>query len=175
MFSLFKKDKDKQSNQEKLAKSVHAEVAPGTGITYKKDLIAKYKGDHQFLLTLYKSANDAYERGEYTEVTARLNEMREALRAHLLDEELNFYVYVLHCYSYDEEITSLISSYKKDMKQIGLAAFSFLKKYSAVGSVVSSDEKFINEFKTIGQLLVKRISSEENQLYPLYRQPSEIH
>lgn len=175
MFSLFKKGKDKQSSQEKPVNPAHAEVAPGTGITYKKDLIVKYKGDHQRLLTLYNAANDAYERGEYTEVAARLNEMREALRAHLLDEELNFYVYVLHCYSYDEEITSLISSYKKDMKQIGLAAFSFLKKYAAMGSAVSTDENFPGEFKTIGQLLVKRISSEENQLYPLYRQPSEIH
>ncbi|MDH5648001.1 MAG: hemerythrin domain-containing protein [Candidatus Heimdallarchaeota archaeon] len=175
MFSFFKKDKDKQPGEEKQVNLANTEVAPGTGITYKKDLIDRYKLDHQYLLTLYNAANDAFVQGEYSVVAVRLNEMREALRKHLLDEELNFYVYMLHCYSHDIEVTDIIVSYKKEMKQLGLTAFGFLKKCVDMGDTLSSDENFLREFKTVGQLLIKRISSEENQLYPLYRPPGEFH
>lgn len=167
MFGLFKKT-------EGLPNASPSEVAPGTGITYKEDLIVKYRADHQHLFTLYKAASDAYKHKDFNEVVKQLNKIRHALRVHLLDEELNFYVYMLHCYSDNEHVLELITSYKRDMKKIGQAAFSFLKKYSSFDTDIATDDNFLNEFQMLGELLSQRISSEEIHLYPLYRQPSKL-
>lgn len=172
MFSFFKTKINKQSNY--YTNPVNAEpskVAPNTGITYKKNLISKYKTDHEQLLSLYGLINNLYQTRNYEEASKKLNEMRVALPAHILDEELNFYIYLKHCYHLDKDTQELMMKQRKDIKVIGLSAINFLKKYSKMGSGISDDPDFEKDFEELGQILTKRISMEENELYPLYCPP----
>lgn len=146
-------------------------TAPNTGIRYKEDLINKYKSEHQELLSLYGMINDLYKAGSYAEASKKLSEMRKALPAHILDEELNFYIYLTHCYHSEKDTQDIMMKQKKEVKVIGLSAIDFLKKYSDMGVNISDDPDFENEFAALGQTLTKRIIMEENELYPLYCAP----
>ncbi|WP_158527283.1 hemerythrin domain-containing protein [Pelagibaculum spongiae] len=172
MFGWFSKKKNKAPEQKPVAVEVKS-VAPGTGISFKPDLIKKYSSDHQELLGLYGQVAEKLQQQEFSAIPALLKRLQDALRAHLLDENLNFYIYMQHCYKADEDNLELISEYRREMTDIGRTAFSFLKQYGEPGADVSSAE-FRSVFDQIGEVLTRRIDAEENYLYPLYRHPDEF-
>ena len=107
----------REANQAKLAtetKPTTAYVAPGTQIAYKHSLISEYSAEHKQLLTIFNDAVLAYEQGRDDEFVAILQDLKTGLRKHLLDEEMNLYIYLRHCYMDNNKYMEIIKKFKKD-------------------------------------------------------------
>lgn len=165
---------DKKKEQHNIAGNDEHEslVAPGTEITYKKSLIRKYHEEHTQLQTFFERALTAYQLGKDEEFLNHLRNLQIALRKHLLDEELNLYIYLRHCYRNDKQKQDLITRFKKSSKKTGLTTFDFIKQLTEEGEAISRDESFLNRFLDIGNILETLLTAEEAHLYPIYRMPA---
>lgn len=164
MFKIFKKkEEDRPFNV------AAGKTAPGSGIQYSPKLIKELEDDHKALVNLYKEAANAIERRDGAALRRNLGQLKDSLTGHLLKENLKLYAYMNHCYRNDAEGVDLIKGFRNDMTQIGKVVFNFLSKYTAPGA--KFDLAFKKEFDAIGEALVRRIESEEKQLYPLYMSP----
>lgn len=171
MFSFLDRDKERrQKSSENDEKEVYA-VAPGTEITYKKSLISKYREEHENLQHLFNMALTAYQQSRDDEFRDHLRDLQIALRKHLLDEELNLYVYLRHCYSHDKKNQELITRFKKSSKKTGVTTFSFIKQFTQEGDEVTRDEEFVTQLLQIGNMLETLMAAEEQHLYPIYKMP----
>lgn len=175
MFSFL--DRGKTRRQKETDNDVPV-VAPGTEITYKKLLISKYYDEHKNLQKLFTLSLTAYQQARDDEFLASLRELNVALRQHLLDEELNLYIYLRHCYSHDKNNLELITRFKKNSKKTGVAAFAYIKQFTEDGGAIFRDEESIAQLLQIGNMLETLMSAEEQHLYPIYKKPvpvEELH
>lgn len=149
-------------------------TAPGTSIRYDGHLISKFKGDHQQLLKTYSDIAEAYGRGDFAAVQRLLQSFNDALRAHLLDENLRFYIYMQHVMNGDPENEQIIRDFRSEMSEIGKTVYEFLSTYSKEPLAGERITRFKAELDAIGPVLIRRIEAEEHHLYPLY-QPPEVY
>lgn len=171
MFSFL--DKGKGRRQKTIDNDERDEivVAPGTEITYKKSLISEYHKEHENLQQLFNTALTAYQHARDDEFLTNLHDLQISLRKHLLDEELNLYVYLRHCYSYDKNKQELITRFKKSSKRTGVTTFSYIKQFTEEGNTITRDEEFISQLLQIGNMLETLMAAEEHHLYPIYKKP----
>ncbi len=149
-------------------------VAPGTEITYKDSLIVKYQQEHRHLQNLFNNALTALQQADGPVLKKQLRDLQVALRRHLLDEELNFYIYLRHCYNDDKAKQDLITKFKKLSKRVGLETFEFIGKVSADEFQPSNDESFVSELLGVGNKLESLFEAEEHLLYPIYKKPANL-
>lgn len=142
--------------------------APGTSIHYSADLVPQLQADHQALLATYGSIKSAYEAGNLTETSARLEHFRTQLTAHLLKENVRFYIYLEHALAADPSSQALVHQFRHEMDGIGKAVMAFLGKYRQIAVDTSLAGSFGADLASIGNVLVQRIRNEEDTLYPLY-------
>lgn len=169
MFGFKNRDKDARKKSDEDA--TQQLVAPGTEITYKSTLIEKYQQDHQALQNLFNDTLTALQQTDNQALLQKLRDLQVALRKHLLDEELNLYIYLRHCYTHDKAKQELINKFKRRSKKVGVEIFGFISKVSTESLEVSNDETFITELLGVGNMLENLIEAEEAHLYPIYRQP----
>jgi len=174
MFSFLDKDKDGLKKASKSDDTEGRLVAPGTEISYKKSLINKYTDEHQNLQRLFELALAAYQQAKDEIFLLHLRELQIALRKHLLDEELNLYIYLRHCYRQDKDKQELITAFKKGSKKTGVKTFAYIRQYTEEGGEISRDEAFLSDLLEIGNTLGDLIISEEHYLYPIYQKPADI-
>jgi DNA polymerase/3'-5' exonuclease PolX len=87
----------------------------------------------------------------------------------LLKENVRFYVYLQHSLEGDAENAAIMHEFRREMQHIGKAVADFLHKYTTEGEWDGMMwQSFQQEVGGIGKVLVKRIQTEENVLYPLY-------
>ncbi len=146
-------------------------VAPGTEITYKKTLISKYHDEHESLRQLFGMALTTYQQANDEVFLSHLHDLQIALRRHLLDEELNLYVYLRHCYSHDKKKLEFIARFKKNSKKNSVEILSYIKQFTEEGKKIVKDEPFILRFLKIGNMLEILFAAEEQHLYPVYKMP----
>lgn len=170
MFTFRNKAKGASENTDDDTEQIH--VAPGTEIAYKKSLIEKYRREHCELQGLFTKALTAWQLGDDPALLQKLRDLQIGLRRHLLDEEVNLYIYLRHDYSHDKVKQELITKFKSCSKKTGLAAFGFIRKVTQEKSNVPHDEAFLSELLEIGNMLETLIEAEEAQLYPIYRRPA---
>lgn len=170
MFGFKNRGKDDQKNFDDDTQQLP--VAPGTEITYKDSLIVKYQQEHQHLQSLFNDALGALQQVDNPALVKKLRELQIALRRHLLDEELNFYIYLRHCYGQDKAKQELITKFKKLSKRVGMETFEFIGKVSAEAFQISSDESFVAELLEVGNKLQSLLEAEEHLLYPIYKKPA---
>lgn len=166
MFGLFK-DKSKDNAEATVGREQYA-PAPGTEIRYDPALVDTLKQEHQQLLGIYTAISEAFRANDYDTVSARLNQFRTALQAHLLTENVRLYIYLDRQLAGDEVNSDLIRGFRREMDAIGKTALNFLKKYDAIGVDTDLAAAFARDFDAIGKVLVDRIEREEATLYPLY-------
>ena len=118
MFGFKNRDRDGKSKE--MGDTTQVLVAPGTEITYKADLIEKYQQDHQAILSIFNEVLSAVQLADTPAMLERLRDLQIALRKHLLDEELNLYIYLRHCYSHDRDKQEIINKFKRRSKKIGV-------------------------------------------------------
>ena len=142
--------------------------APGTQITYSADLIPQLKADHQQLLELFGAIKQAFAGRDLPAIARFLDEFRSKIQAHLLTENIRFYIYLEHSLAQDMESSALVHSFRQEMDTIGRAVLGFLNKYGDIGTRPDMAIPFGNDLEAVGKVLVDRIRREEETLYPLY-------
>ena len=144
-------------------------VAPGTNLHYDPDLVPNLVADHQVLLGIFGEIGAAMNQKNMSLVKQKLGEFGDTLRGHLLKENIRFYVYLQHSLDGEPDNAAIMHDFRKEMQHIGKAVADFLHKYTAAGDWSEAMwQDFQQEVGGIGTVLVKRIQTEENILYPLY-------
>jgi hypothetical protein len=142
--------------------------ASGTHIQYHPELVPELKADHQLLLAIYGQIDAAYRAGNLAEATALLEKFRDAFMAHLLKENVRFYIYLEHALVGDPTSHALVHQFRHEMDKIGRTALAFLDKYRQFAGQPALAESFGADLTAIGKVLAQRIHNEEEALYPLY-------
>lgn len=174
MFEFLWKRK-KQATQEvarepaKAATPAESGVAAGTQLHYDPNLVPNLVSDHRILLGIFGEIAVAMEQKNMIRTKEKLGEFGDALRGHLLKENVRFYVYLQHSLEGDAENAAIMHEFRREMQHIGKAVADFLHKYTAEGEWDGRMwQGFQQEVGGIGKVLTKRIETEENSLYPLY-------
>lgn len=163
----------KKANPEPQA-STHANnapqgsVAPGTHIAYSAELVPELIGEHRKLLECYQHVNDAFSSGDLYETCRQLDHFRGGLMAHLLKENVRFYIYLEHALANDTASHTLVHQFRHEMDGIGKAVIAFLTRYANLATDPTLAASFAADLQAIGRVLVQRIENEEQNLYPLY-------
>lgn len=144
------------------------QAAPGTNINYNPELVAQLKADHQALLAIFGHIKGAYEAGDMRATSAHLESFRNQLMAHLLKENVRFYIYLEHALASDPASQALVHQFRHEMDGIGKAVMVFLDKYRQIAVDASLAGSFGADLASIGNVLVQRVRNEEETLYPLY-------
>lgn len=175
MFEFLWKRKEPAVKTE--ASPVEQGVAFGSQVHYDPHLVEALVNDHQILLGIFGEIGNAMNRKDMLLVKEKLGEFGDALRGHLLKENIRFYVYLQHSLDSDPENAAIMHEFRNEMQHIGKAVADFLHKYTAEKEGWVWDEKMWQNFQEevggIGKVLGKRIQTEENILYPLYLPPAE--
>lgn len=143
-------------------------AAPGTTINFSADLVPQLKADHQALLATFGQIKQAHEAGKLAEVSAGLEHFRSQMMAHLLKENVRFYIYLEHALAADPASQGLVHEFRQEMNGIGKAVMAFLDKYRQIAIDTSLAGSFGADLSSVGSVLVQRIHNEEEALYPLY-------
>src|SRR5690606_24589258 len=90
----------------------------GRTIRYDPGLVDGLKDDHQELVAMYTALGERVAAGDFHGVDAALQEFKIRLEAHLLTENVRFYVYVEQSMADDEVNYELIRGFRKEMNSI---------------------------------------------------------
>ena len=149
-------------------------VAPGTGVHYDPNLVPGLIADHHALVAIFGEVGKAMGQKNSALLQEKLGDFGDALRGHLLTENIKFYVYLQHSLEGDTENANIMHEFRKEMQHIGKAVADFLHKYTGAAKWDGSIwQNFETDVAAIGKVLTKRIQTEENVLYPLYLPPEE--
>lgn len=141
---------------------------PVNKITYKSDLIDSLKDDHQELFKIYGELVELANNDAFIKVPTKLGEFKLALQAHILVENVQFYVYVEELHKSDPTHSEFIRDVRKEMNTIARVVVNFVKKYQMKVFTPDVKKMFFEELNAIGEALTKRVEMEESKLYTLY-------
>jgi len=137
-------------------------------IKYNPNLINELENDHKKLLDVYgKIWSEAFEKKDYVKTNRMITNFKNLFQAHLLAENIRFYVYLEQSLKDDPENLSIVKEFRLDMNKIARAATNFCKKYQGLFTP-RHVEQFEKDYQAIGKVLTQRIDLEENSLYILY-------
>ncbi|MDD5329177.1 MAG: hemerythrin domain-containing protein [Sulfuricella sp.] len=174
MFEFLWKRKTPSPPSPKQADPAPQRVAPGTGVHFDPNLVAGLIADHRALVAIFGDIVTAAGARNQASLQEKLGDFGDALRGHLLTENIKFYVYLQHSLESNTESAAIMHEFRKEMQHIGKAVADFLHKYTATTAWSESVwASFETELAVIGKVLVKRIQTEENVLYALYLPPEE--
>lgn len=145
-----------------------AHVAPRTQIAYDPDLVQRLKADHQQLLELFGKISAAFANNELPLTAELLDDFRHQIQAHLLTENIRFYIYLEHSLTSDMASAALVHNFRQEMDDIGKAVLAFLVKYKEIATRPDFSVPFGKDLEQIGKVLADRVKREEDTLYPLY-------
>lgn len=187
MFGFFRRKKkvveSKKIGAPNMARAVGAEsrepaaaVKPepnyvrNTKIEYQPQLIEQFKKDHQVLLTIFTNIVEKSNLDDTSEVPALLSEFKRRIIGHLLQENIQLYVYLKYLYADDSLTAELTKNMQKEMPGIGKTVLDFITCYTQKNACFG--QEFKDGLNAIGAVLVERIRLEEENLYGLYMDPS---
>ncbi|MDP2430585.1 MAG: hemerythrin domain-containing protein [Pseudomonadota bacterium] len=172
MFEFFKRwfQSGQASNETVAAESAPTATAPGTHIHYDPRLVTHLIEDHRRLEKLFGGIVTASQARDVDLMTRNLGLFGNAIREHLLTENVRFYVYLQH--TGGAEQAAVVHGFQHEMRGIGKALTSFLFRHSERETWDDAAwSEFARELDEIAQVLTRRIATEESSLYPLYQPP----
>lgn len=140
----------------------------GQNFAFDPTLVGKLKDDHKELLRVYGKIVAEKDRNNFTNMAQLLRDFKLLLQAHLMVENVRFYVYLQKQFAGDADVEEFIGDVRKEMDGIARAAIKFTNTYSVDIFTDEMKASFKAELTAIGAILVKRISMEESRLYTLY-------
>lgn len=146
--------------------------APGKGVQYHPGLIDTYITEHRKLETLFTDVGKSAKSGDYAGALKALTEFKTTLESHLLSENVRFYAYVEQQMKGDRENAMLIKSFRTEMNDIARQVVRFVRKWRESGVDQATVTDFLNEYRSVGQVLQRRMEAEERDLYTLYMPPA---
>ena len=164
--NLFKGKKDDTATP--ATTSVNYGRAPERTIRYDPDLVDSLKNDHTDLVSMYGQLGLDVKEGKFDRIPNALLAFKTRLEAHLLIENVRFYVYLEQALAGDSENMALIRDFRREMNIIARGVVEFVRRYQQTRVTPENSLHFIREYDEVGKLLVMRIEREEGSLYPLY-------
>ncbi len=140
-------------------------------IPYHPDLISELKDEHQALVQLLEELSVAVEKDRTRKIPKILHEFGVRLRAHLLKENVQLYVYLDRNLANDPDNHALIHDLKREMMHIGRSVNRFLEHYMDHEWDAAGKDRFEKDFAQLTEILGQRIQLEESDLYTLYLPP----
>ncbi len=147
---------------------------PGTEVYYHPHLLEELLADHVDLLKLFGKIDTAYKKGDTKLTIETLNEFSNELRMHLLIENTKLYIYLRHSLADMPEQAKIARVFQQEMRGIGKVLNEFVTKFSVDSWTDEEREAFGEQLANIGGILVQRIETEEETLYPLYNEPNHF-
>ena len=149
----------------------NALVAQDTGLSipFYPGLIDHLELDHQHLLALYTHISDLFNSKKYADIASQLAIFKADFKAHLDAENIKFYGYLEQSLKDQSEQFAELRRFRKEMRSIERTVIKFLDHWMEFGVDRQSAPEFKTEYNAIGAALIKRIESEELELYTLYQ------
>ncbi|WP_237057595.1 hemerythrin domain-containing protein [Microbulbifer sediminum] len=174
MFRIFssKSRNDADSGDDSYSQNKAGGARQGRTINYDPALINTLKGDHRELVDIFQRIwSEGYERQNFRKLAQLLTTFKSRFQAHLIKENVSFYVYLEQSLSEDLHTRQIVKDFRTDMNDIANAVVQFCKRYSHEAFTQEMLRDFKRDYDKIGEALVRRVSLEEKELYTLY-QPS---
>jgi hypothetical protein len=165
-FGLF--GKQKNDSEEAL------QSLPGTEVYFHPTLVQDLLSDHVHLLELFGKIDAANKKGNTAQTIEALNIFSNELRQHLLIENTRLYIYLRHSLANMPKEAKIAREFQQEMRGIGKVLNQFVTKFSSDTWNDEEREAFGSQLSDIGGVLIQRIETEEEMLYPLYRDPSHF-
>lgn len=150
------------------APAADKQAARTTDIQYDAGLIEKLKSDHERLVAIFSEISAATSTRRYHDIPQQLAKFKIALQAHIMTENVKFYVYLQNKLSHDETTSEYVTDLRREMDGIARAVVRFANTHA---STVLTDETagaFAKQLGEIGEILLQRVELEESRLYTLY-------
>lgn len=147
---------------------------PGTEVYYHPHLLEDLLSDHIHLLDLFGKIDTAYKKGDTKLTIETLNSFSNELRAHLLVENTKLYIYLRHSLNDMPKEAQIAREFQQEMRGIGKVLNTFVTRFSCETWSDEEREEFGAQLANIGGILIQRIETEEEVLYPLYNKPSHF-
>ncbi|NVJ50776.1 MAG: hemerythrin domain-containing protein [Gammaproteobacteria bacterium] len=139
-------------------------------ISYDPSLIETLKKDHSKLVALYGAMwKEGFEKRDYKKLSNVIAEFKASFQSHLLKENVKFYVYLEQSLADDLHTLQVVKDFRTDMNEIANAVIQFCKKYAHQAFTVEMEQEFERDYVKVGEVLTRRVSMEENELYVLYQ------
>ena len=148
--------------------TLHYGRPPERSIRYDPDLVDSLKSDHTELVSMYGQLGQDVREGRFERIPNALLAFKTRLEAHLLIENVRFYVYLEQAIAGDSENMALIRDFRREMNTIARGVVDFVRRYQQTRVNADNSLHFMREYDEVGKLLVMRIEREEGNLYPLY-------
>lgn len=159
----------KTSAQVSTQKRMRPRRASGS-MRYDPHLVDSLKDDHRGLHRIYRDLLEARDRDDFKTVRTLLGKFKIALQAHLMVENVRFYVYLKQKYATDHVTLAYITDLRKEMDGISMAAVKFIHTYTHVETFTSETKRAFNaNLAAICDVMTQRIALEESRLYALYQ------
>jgi len=173
MFEWFKRRKSEKKAEKAQAKAVEKldkkiEVAErkskGTAIKYNPMLVDTLILEHKKLLQIYTEVLQALTVQDFILASKKLTEFGQGLRAHLLREHVELYVYLEYVLANDSETFKEMHALRTEMDGISAKVMGFLHAHEDDKLNSVTVDFFKREFINIGKVLTGRIEREERNL-----------
>ena len=100
-----------------------------------------------------------------------INQKRSSTQwaAHLVKENLKLYIYLQNLLKEQPEEYQQMRAFRKEMDDIGVIVRKTIAQYIDIDQHPEQQEILKEKLDGIGEVLLRRIKSEERLLYPLYQ------
>lgn len=168
LFGNWFKGKPQQDVTRTAAKTLDYLKPPERTIRYDPGLVENLRHDHSELVAMYGQLGQDVRDGHYQRIPNSLLAFKTRLEAHLLIENVRFYVYLEQALAQDSDNMAIIRDFRREMNGIARGVVEFVRRYQQLRVTSANANDFMREYDEVGKLLVMRIEREEGNLYPLY-------
>jgi len=166
----FFRDRSKTDKEENVKVVSQSRNRNERTISYDPTLIDTLKKDHSKLVTIYGAMwKEGYEKRDFKRLAELIAEFKATFQSHLLKENVKFYVYLEQSLAGDLHTLQVVKDFRTDMNEIANAVIQFCKKYSHQAYTSEMEQDFEKDYVKVGEVLTRRVSMEENELYLLYQ------
>jgi regulator of sigma D len=160
----------KSTRSTKQASPLFPEYMQDNNISYQPALIPSLKSQHTSILANLQAVETCALNGNYGETKEALEEFRKELQAHLHEENLCLYDYLVQSLrdTRDDNRRQAANEMHIEMGLIGRTVVEFLNHYREHPVGDANIDMFRIELGCIYRALHERMSREEKQLFSLY-------
>jgi len=131
--------------------------------SFQDELIDKLHREHEKLFEVVGKMDEAANNKDYKKLKKLINTFKQELELHVLYEDTNLYEHLYVRYHYYPKVKEEIQKKHNEIKDIAVAVEDFINNHQELNI-----DEFKEEFKMIKEVLVKRVSFEEEILYDIY-------
>jgi len=139
---------------------------------FQNELIEKLNKEHQKLFEVVGKMDEAIEAKDIKKLKKLIKIFKQELELHVLYEDTNLYEHLYLRYHYYPDVRVEIEKKHNEIKDIAGVVENFINSHKDLDL-----DKFKIEFEVIKDVLVKRVSFEEDVLYEIYdtnKKPNDV-